>query len=67
MKTRNTITKLITITMAALIAANILCAGGLLTSVKAQTGDGSVRFVSYASVGVVPEERVRLSVANTQE
>ena len=62
MKTRNTIIKLVTITMAvaALVAAN-------LQPVKAQTGDGSVRFVSYASVGIVHGEKIRLSVSNTKE
>jgi hypothetical protein len=61
MKTRNTITKLIilTMTMAAL--------GGLLQPVHAQTGDGSVRFISYTSLGVVHGEKVRLSVANPKE
>jgi len=60
MNTRNAITKLITITMTALLAASIL-------PVKAQTGDGSVRFVSYASIGIVAGERIRLSVANTEQ
>ncbi len=62
MKTRNTITKLITITitMAALFTAN-------LHPVKAQTGDGSVTFVSYASIGIVHGEKIRLSVGNMEE
>lgn len=69
MKTRNTITKLITKTMAvaALAAAGLLCGAGWLQPVKAQSGDGSVRFVSYASIGIVHGERVRLSVGNTEE
>jgi len=67
MKTRNTITKLITMTLAALVAAELLCGGGLLQPVKAQTGDGSVKFVSYASIGIVHGQKVRLSVANNEE
>ena len=68
MKTHNTITKLIAITMAlaALVAADLLGAG-LLQPVNAQIGDGSVRFVSYASLGIVPGEMVRLNVANTEK
>ena len=48
MKTRNTITKLITITMAVatLAAAGLLCGAGWLQPVEAQSGDGNVRFVS---------------------
>ena len=66
MKTRKTITKLITKTMAvAALAAGLLCGAGWLQPVEAQTGDGSVRFVSYASVGIVPGEKVRLTVVNT--
>lgn len=61
MKTRNTITRLIAIT----IAFAVLLAAGLLQPVEAQIGDGSVRFVSYGSVGIVPGEKLRLSVANT--
>ena len=67
MKTRNTITKLITMTFAALVAADLLCGGGLLQPVKAQTGDESVKFVSYASIGIVHGQKVRLSVANNEE
>lgn len=67
MKTRNTITKLITMTLAALVAADLLCAGGLLQPVKAQTGDDTVTLVSYASIGIVHGQKVRLSVANTKE
>lgn len=69
MKTRNTITKLIAISMAvaALVAADLLGGAGLLQPVKAQIGDGSVRFVSYASLGIVPGEKVRLNVANTEK
>jgi hypothetical protein len=69
MKTRKTSTKLIIITMvvAALAVAGFLREAGWLQPVEAQTGDGSVRFVSYASFGIVPGEKVRLSVANTAE
>jgi len=69
MKTRNTITRLIAITMAvaALLAADLFVGGGLLQPVEAQIGDGSVKFISYASTGLVPGERVRLTVNNTEE
>ena len=69
MKTRNTITKLITITMAvaALAATGVLCGAGWLQPVEAQSGDGSVRFVSYTSIGIVHGQRVRLSVGNPEE
>ena len=68
MKTRNTFTKLITKTMAvAALAVGLLCGAGCLQPVQAQTGDGSVRFISYASVGIVHGQRVRLSVSNPAE
>ena len=67
MKIRNAITKHITKTMAALAVAGLLCGAGWLQTVQAQTGDGSVRFISYASVGIVHGEKVRLSVSNTEE
>ncbi|HZI59205.1 MAG TPA: RHS repeat domain-containing protein [Pyrinomonadaceae bacterium] len=69
MKTRNAITKLITKTMAVavLAAAGLLCATGWLQPVQAQTGDGSVKFISYASIGMVHGERARLTVSNTEE
>lgn len=69
MKTPNTITKHIAITMSlvALVAAGLLCGVGLLQPVEAQIGDGSVRFVSYASLGIVDGQKVRLSVANTEQ
>jgi hypothetical protein len=63
MKTRNTISKLLTLTL----AAALLCGTGLLLPVEAQTGNGSVKFISYASVGIVPGEKVRLSVGNAEE
>jgi len=67
MKKPNRITKLLTITMAvAALAVAGLPGGspGWLQPVAAQSGDGSVSFVSYAAIGIVPGERVRLSVAN---
>lgn len=68
MKTTNKITRLIAVimTVAALIAATIP-GGGLVRPVKAQTSDGSVKFVSYASVGIVHGQKIRLSVTNTKE
>ena len=67
MKIRNKITKLITKTMAvaALAAAGLLCGTG--QTVHAQTGDGSVRFISYASAGIVEGQRIRVSVSNSEE
>jgi hypothetical protein len=69
MKIHNAITKHITKTMAmaALAAAGLLCGAGWLQPVQAQMSDGSVRFISYASVGIVHGERVRVSVSNTEE
>ena len=66
MKTRNTITKLIAITMAvaAMASAGLLCGAGWLQPVKAQSGKGTVRFISYVSIGISPRHRLRLSVAN---
>ena len=61
MKTR--ITKLIAKTMA--VAAVGLLAW--LQPVQAQTGDGSVRFVSYASVGIVHGEKIHVSVSNSEQ
>lgn len=68
MKTRNTITKLITKTMAvvALAAAGLLCSAVWLQPVAAQSGDDSVRFISYASIGIVHGQRVRVSLSNTE-
>jgi len=60
MKTRSRTTKVLTIA----IALAALAAVGWLQPVKAQTGDGSVRFVTYASVGIIPDERIRLSMGN---
>jgi hypothetical protein len=76
MKTRNTLTKLITITMAvaALAAAGLLSETVWLQPVEAQSDKDlhitSVSYdehISYASIGIVPGERVRVSVANTLE
>ena len=69
MKTRNTITRLITKTMAVavLAAAGLLCGAGWLQPVQAESGDGSVKFVSYASIGIIHGQRVRFSVSNTEE
>ena len=64
MKIRNTITKLMAV---AALATVFLFGAGSLQPVQAQIGDGSVRFISYASVGIVHGEKVRLSVSNTEE
>lgn len=64
MKTRNAILA-ITIAVAALATAGIPGRAGWLQPVAAQSGDGSVKFVHYATLGIIPGERVRLSVANT--
>ena len=63
MKLRNPITKLITLTMA---VTALLCAPGLLQPVNGQTSDGSVRSVSYTSLGIVPGQTVRLSVGSDE-
>ena len=63
MKTRITITKLIAITM----AAGLLCGAGWPQPVEAQSGDGSVRFVSYASIGIARGRKVHLSVGNPEQ
>lgn len=64
MKLRNPITKLITLTIA---VTALVCATGLLQPVKGQTGDGSVKSVSYTSLGIVPGQTVRLSVASDEK
>jgi len=63
MKLRNPITKLVTLTIAVTV---LVCAQGLLQPVNGQTGDGSVKSVSYTSLGVVPGQTVRLSVASDE-
>ena len=67
MKTRNTITKFLALTLAVAALGALLCEAGMLQPVEAQMGDGSVRFVSYASLGIVDGEKVRLSVGNTEQ
>lgn len=64
MKLRNPLTKLITLTIA---VTALLCATGLLQPVKGQTGDGSVKSVSYTSLGIIPGETVRLSVGSDEK
>ena len=69
MKTHNTIAKVLTRAMAvaALAAVGLLGGASWLKPVKAETDDGSVSFVSYATIGIVKGEKVRLSVANTKK
>jgi len=62
MKLRNPITKLITLIMA---VTALVCAGVAQPS-NGQTGDGSVKSVSYTSLGIVPGQTVRLSVASDE-
>lgn len=64
MKIRNTITKILAV---AALAAVFLFGAGSLQPVQAQIGDGSVRFISYASVGIAHGEKVRFSVSNPGE
>ena len=63
MKLRNPLTKLITLAMA---VTALVYASGLQQPVNGQTGDGSVRSVSYTSLGIVPGQTVRLSVASDE-
>ena len=63
MKTRNLIKKLLTITTAIVALAT----AGRLQPVKAQTGDGSVKFISYASTGIIPGEKIRLNIGNPEK
>lgn len=66
MKIRKTIIKLaITMAMAALAAAGLLCSAVWLQPVEAQSGDGSVKFISYAAIGIVPGEKIRITVGNS--
>ena len=68
MKTRDRITKLLTRTMAvAALAAALLSGAVWLQPVKAQTGNDSISIVSYAIIGIVNGEKVRLSAANAKE
>lgn len=64
MKLHNPFTKLITLTMA---VTALVCAFGLLQPVNGQTGGGSVRSESYTSLGIVPGQTVRLSVASDEK
>jgi len=57
------ITKLITLTM---VVTALVCVTGLPQPVKGQTGDGSATSVSYTSLGIVPGQTVRLSVASDE-
>lgn len=68
MKTRKTLTKFLAISMvvAALAAADLPGGAGWVQPVNAQLGDGSVRSVSYASIGLDAGDRVRLSVSNPE-
>jgi hypothetical protein len=63
MKLRNLITRLIILIMA---VTALVCAPSSLQPVNGQTGDGSVRSVSYSSLGIVPGQTVRLSVASDE-
>jgi len=49
------------------MAVVAVAAAGWLQPVKAQSGDGSVRFVSYTSTAIIPGEKIRLSVGNTDK
>ncbi|HEY0763920.1 MAG TPA: hypothetical protein VGD61_16210 [Pyrinomonadaceae bacterium] len=63
MKLRNSLTKLITLTVA---VTALVCVTGLLQPVKGQTGSGSATSESYTSLGIVPGQTVRLSVASDE-
>ena len=63
MKLLNQITKLITLTLA---MTALVCVTGLLQPVKGQTGNGSTTSESYTSLGIVPGQTVRLSVASDE-
>ncbi|HET6978984.1 MAG TPA: DNA-directed RNA polymerase subunit omega [Pyrinomonadaceae bacterium] len=65
MKTRYRITKVISKTMA-VVTLSLIGAAGWLQPVQAQNSDGSVRFTSYASIGIVPGQKIRLSVSNSE-
>ena len=57
------ITKLITLTM---VVTALACVTGLPQPIKGQTGDRSTTSVSYTSLGIVPGQTVRLSVASDE-
>lgn len=63
MRTRKAITRLIATTMVLGALAAGLFGANWLRSVEAE--DGSVRFVSYATIGMVPGQRMRLVAANS--
>lgn len=69
MKTRNTITRVLTMTLAvaALAAAGLLGGAGWLQPVEAQSSAEGLNFVTYASIGIVHGQRVRVSVGNAAE
>jgi len=69
MKTLKSVTKRIFITMALAVLAVAGLLGGAvwLQPVEAQSGDGSVKFESYASVEIIPGQRIRLSAGNTEQ
>jgi hypothetical protein len=50
-----------------LAAIGVLWGAGWLQPAKAQTGEGSVRFVSYACIGIVYGQKLRFSVGNAAE
>lgn len=60
MKPLNSLTLFIAVTA-------LVCALGLLQPVNAQTGDGNVKSVSYTSLGIVPGQTVRLSIASDEK
>lgn len=64
MKLRNPLTKLITLIM---VVNALVCAPRLEQPVNGQTGDGSTKSVSYTSLGIVPGQTVRLSVASDEK
>ena len=64
MKLRNPITIIITLIIA---VTALVCPHSLLQPVNGQTGDGSVTSVSYTSLGIVPEQTVRLSIASDEK
>ncbi|HEU4434581.1 MAG TPA: hypothetical protein VFR51_14455 [Pyrinomonadaceae bacterium] len=69
MKTNKTITRLLTMALAvaALAAAGLLSGASWVQPVEAQTGDGSVKFISYASVGIVHGQKVSLCAGNVSK
>jgi hypothetical protein len=65
MKTRKTIIKLTTtMAVAALAAVGVLCSASWLQPVDAQTDNESVNFISYVAIGIVPGEKVRVTLGS---